>query len=577
MAELDFSPIGDLYNVYKQSQQRAQRDQALQQFVQGSDRFDPNIRALIAADPQVGISLANLAQKDDQRKTALKLSESFGGMFGSPQAQPAPAQPTPGPASTDPRGIRNNNPLNIEAGPFTQGQPGYQGSDGRFARFERPEQGVGAANALLDVYQNQHGLNTVRGIIGRWAPSGENDTRGYVASVAGRLGVHPDQPLTPEQRQPLIAAMGQFENGRPIQTAGAGPQVIGPEGSPERPDARGVYSADAVMLPQQTDQAALPPNATPTQGYAVPGKPPADTPWPAAPQAGNPQAPQATLGGKSMDQWLPMMMRLATHPDAPPEVQKVAIEFVKAAQSEAGLTKEQKEYRGYVQQGGKDDFTTWDRKNRTASATLINTAEGNEAASQKARIAIDTHAVADLSKKVAAGRAALPLLDRAIALAAKTPEGWAGAASPTIARALSGLGFEVPDGISNAELLNSMTRQLIPAIRDPGSTSNYEQSIYTAALPSLNQSADGRIKIARMMKAQLQRNAEVMAIYRANIGSVDLDKKLAELDAKPLFAAEDRKELERIAGAGSGNDAGGGGQAGGNPYEDEMRRRGLLK
>jgi hypothetical protein len=36
-------------------------------------------------------------------------------------------------AAGTPRGIRNNNPLNIEAGDFTKGQPGFTGSDGRFA------------------------------------------------------------------------------------------------------------------------------------------------------------------------------------------------------------------------------------------------------------------------------------------------------------------------------------------------------------------------------------------------------------------------------------------------------------
>jgi hypothetical protein len=117
-----------------------------------------------------------------------------------------------------PRGIRNNNPLNIEAGAFTSGQPGFSGSDGRFARFAEPQQGVDAASKLLDTYQSKHGLNTVNGIIARWAPSNENNTRSYAATVARQMGVHPDQPLTPEQRPALIAAMGQVENGRPIST-----------------------------------------------------------------------------------------------------------------------------------------------------------------------------------------------------------------------------------------------------------------------------------------------------------------------------------------------------------------------
>jgi hypothetical protein len=134
------------------------------------------------------------------------------GVYGADATMAPPAAV----AGTQPRGIRNNNPLNIEAGAFTEGQPGFAGSDGRFAKFGSPEQGIGAANALLDTYQNKHGLNTVRGIINRWAPPAEvgNNTSAYVASVAGRLGIDPDQPLTPEQRQPLIQAMSQFENGR---------------------------------------------------------------------------------------------------------------------------------------------------------------------------------------------------------------------------------------------------------------------------------------------------------------------------------------------------------------------------
>ena len=144
--------------------------------------------------------------------------------------------PPPVTAGREPRGIRNNNPLNIEAGSFTQGQPGFAGSDGRFAKFGSPEQGISAANALLDTYQNKHGLNTVRGIINRWAPSAEaaNDTGGYVASVAGRLGIDPDQPLTPEQRPALIQAMSQFENGKPGGGIGAIASALNgaPSGAP---------------------------------------------------------------------------------------------------------------------------------------------------------------------------------------------------------------------------------------------------------------------------------------------------------------------------------------------------------
>lgn len=147
--------------------------------------------------------------------------------MASPQATPS-AVPT-APDASLPRGMRNNNPLNIEAGGFTQGQPGFSGSDGRFAKFETPEQGVGAANKLLDVYRDKHGLNTVAGIVGRWAPSADgNNVSAYAENVAKRLGIGPNDPIPPEMRQQLIGAMGQHENGRPIDMGQQPYKVAGP-------------------------------------------------------------------------------------------------------------------------------------------------------------------------------------------------------------------------------------------------------------------------------------------------------------------------------------------------------------
>lgn len=521
MAEIDFSPIGNLYDTYRQARMQATREQALAPLANSTDAesFDRAARGLLAGgDLQGGMALAQLAQKYGQRQSALKLSESFGSMFGGqPQQAQQPTSAAPATDQSIPRGMRNNNPLNIEAGDFTQSQPGFAGSDGRFARFQQPQQGVDAAGKLLDTYSSKYGLNTISGIIARWAPQGENDTRGYAASVAGRMGVNPDQPIdlsNPQVKQSLIAAMAQFENGRPLASPAAA--------------------------------------VAPAAGAPTSSAPQAATPWPAAPQPGSPQAPQAMFAGKPVDQWVKGMTAIATHPDAPPEVQKFATEFVKGAMKESGLTTQQKDYGTYVQQGGKDDFTTWERKNKTAGATMINTAEGQDAAQMKARIAIDTHAIQDLSKKAVAGRSAIPLLDQVFRLADKTPGGWAGQASPVIARAMSGMGLPVSEGMSNAELLNSVSRQFIPSVRDPGSTSNYEQQLYQTAVPGLAQSVEGRQKIARMFKAQIERNNDILQIYRQNVGSPDLDKKLAELDNKPMFAPEDRKVLEQVAGTNAG-------------------------
>jgi hypothetical protein len=121
------------------------------------------------------------------------------------------------------RSERNANPGNIEDGPFARSQPGYAGTDGRFARFNDPNAGRNAQVALLDTY-GKRGLNTVAAIIGRWAPAQENDTQAYVDFVSKRLGVDPNQPLNmadPNVKAALADAIAAQEGGSPRQGGGA--------------------------------------------------------------------------------------------------------------------------------------------------------------------------------------------------------------------------------------------------------------------------------------------------------------------------------------------------------------------
>ncbi|HEM7501282.1 hypothetical protein [Klebsiella aerogenes] len=121
-----------------------------------------------------------------------------------------------GESSADgPRGVRNNNPGNLEA---SSSNPwlGQSGSDGRFAKFETPEHGIRALGRNLISYQRQ-GIDTVGEIINRWAPpSDNNDTAAYIKSVCAQLGVKADQPLdasNPDTLQALCAAIIKHENG----------------------------------------------------------------------------------------------------------------------------------------------------------------------------------------------------------------------------------------------------------------------------------------------------------------------------------------------------------------------------
>ena len=126
-----------------------------------------------------------------------------------------PERPAFVPSPNAPRGVHNNNPGNVQAG--GDRWLGQTGSDGRFATFETPEAGVRALARNLITYQAQHGLDTVLGIIHRWAPAAENDTVSYVRAVSNDLGVTPVQQINlrdPDVLTRLSAAIIRHENGQ---------------------------------------------------------------------------------------------------------------------------------------------------------------------------------------------------------------------------------------------------------------------------------------------------------------------------------------------------------------------------
>lgn len=129
---------------------------------------------------------------------------------GAPQA-PAPS----GGGARQPRGIRNNNPGNLNY----VGQPGAtreSGPNGRFAVFQTAEEGLVALARQLRLYA-QRGINSVRAIISKFAPPTENDTQAYIESVSKRLGVDANASLNvndPRVMQGLMDAIIKVENGR---------------------------------------------------------------------------------------------------------------------------------------------------------------------------------------------------------------------------------------------------------------------------------------------------------------------------------------------------------------------------
>lgn len=115
------------------------------------------------------------------------------------QAKRSSATPT-APSGTT-RGLRNNNPGNLEY----RGQAGAT-SDGRFARFATLQQGVTALASQLRRY-GARGLNTIRSIVGTYAPKGENNVTAYIADLIQQTGFGADQRLNLNDQATLSAMM----------------------------------------------------------------------------------------------------------------------------------------------------------------------------------------------------------------------------------------------------------------------------------------------------------------------------------------------------------------------------------
>lgn len=117
-----------------------------------------------------------------------------------------------------PIGVRAHNPLNLRPGSPWEGLTGVVSSPtaGDFCEFQSNVFGFRAAARNLITYYDRYGLNTVKAIISRWAPSNENDTEKYIAAVCAHTNWKPDEVIDPKSYDGawrLIHAMTIQEQG----------------------------------------------------------------------------------------------------------------------------------------------------------------------------------------------------------------------------------------------------------------------------------------------------------------------------------------------------------------------------
>lgn len=116
-----------------------------------------------------------------------------------------------------PRGLRNNNPLNIR-----KNNDVFQGEvtpskDTAFKQFKTMAYGYRAGFKILSNYYRKYRLTTIRGMITRWAPENENNTAAYVSLVSKYSGIPADDIIDINNKELMIrivAGMSRVENGR---------------------------------------------------------------------------------------------------------------------------------------------------------------------------------------------------------------------------------------------------------------------------------------------------------------------------------------------------------------------------
>lgn len=132
-----------------------------------------------------------------------------------------------------PKGIRRNNPGNLEWGSPWQGLANKADWPAdRFAAFVDPAYGIRAIAMTLITYQDKRKakdgskIDSIREVIERWAPSSDNNNvPAYAKSVAALLdGVGPDDEVVdmhnPVHLRALVEGIIRHENGRgPLKTA----------------------------------------------------------------------------------------------------------------------------------------------------------------------------------------------------------------------------------------------------------------------------------------------------------------------------------------------------------------------
>tara|TARA_Y100000593_G_scaffold92743_1_gene185313 strand:- start:214 stop:2220 length:2007 start_codon:yes stop_codon:yes gene_type:complete len=178
----------------------------------------PTVAQQIVSQQPQGIASVMQNQQPQQAMPMQNTSPRMQGMAAGGVVRMAEGRQATFPIDETPEissiiGQRINNPFNIRQA--NQDFLGETGEESGFVSFESSPFGVRAADKVLTTYGRDYGINTIRGLINRFAPPSENDTRGYINYISSQLGIDPDAEIDlsdPDLRSRILSPMAMLES-----------------------------------------------------------------------------------------------------------------------------------------------------------------------------------------------------------------------------------------------------------------------------------------------------------------------------------------------------------------------------
>jgi hypothetical protein len=412
-----------------------------------------------------------------------------------------------------PRGIRNNNFGNIEDGPFARGLPGYQGSDGRFAQFASADDGVNAMNQLLSSY-GRKGVNSINGVINRWAPANDgNNVSSYANNVSQFAGIDPNDQIDlsdPVVRAKVAQGMARHENGPDAYgvigglnwgggTSGPNPGSVdatsyagtSPAAPQAQPRSAGNFGPAKTIFAGKRDAAADPegflpggpggliglPNGMTSGGYDVAGALQGAGAGLASISSPQQAAALAAVNKPNDDQWQ-MTVNPAT---------------------------------GAVLRINKKNGSVQAVTGAIPAKSKFDDAYDSE---QAKKLSDQRAALSDSATKAQQSNSQLDQLGTALS-APGVYQGAGGESVLALKKVAQAVGFNI-EGIPEAELANKISKQMALELRDPtggagmpGALSDSDRVYLTQMTASLANSPEGNKQIIQMYKSLNQRSIDI--------------------------------------------------------------------